>query len=125
MNERLRLIVERMRLQPDDLVLEIGYGHGVAATLICQQLRGGHYFGIDRSKKMAAAAIQRNAAHVEAGMAEFHVADVMDFDPGSRRFTKILAVRVGLFHRDPERVESRVRRWLAPRGKIIAVFDEP
>jgi hypothetical protein len=74
---------------------------------------------------MAIAALQRNAALVVAGIAEFLVADVMEWDPRPRKFTKILAVRVGVFHRNPEAVERRVRHWLAPRGKIFAVYDEP
>ena len=52
MSERLRLIVEAMRVQPDDEILEIGCGHGVAATFICEKLRGGRLLAIDRSKKM-------------------------------------------------------------------------
>jgi hypothetical protein len=34
------------------------------------------------------------------------------------------AVRVGLFHRDPERARSLVERWLVPGGAVF-VFDPP
>jgi hypothetical protein len=34
-------------------------------------------------------------------------------------------VRVGLFHRDPERARRLVEPWLAPGGELRVLFDEP
>ena len=62
-SERLRLIVERLDIRPSDRVLEIGCGHGVAATFVCQRLENGHLTAIDRSAKMIAAAKRRNAGY--------------------------------------------------------------
>lgn len=125
MSDRLRAVVDGMRLQADDRVLEIGCGHGVAAGLVCERLRSGHLVAIDRSKKMIAAAIRRNREHVDAGRVEFHVADVREFDPGRRKFDKIFAVRVGLFHRSPELARRLLEPWLTAHGKIVLVYDEP
>jgi cyclopropane fatty-acyl-phospholipid synthase-like methyltransferase len=124
-SDRLQTIVERMRIRPDDVVLEIGCGHGVAATYVCERLRGGHFVAHDRSKKMITAAKLRNRQYVDSGLAEFHVADFLDFDPGTRRFDKIFAVRVGLFHREPARSRKLVEQWLAPGGKLFVAYDEP
>ena len=125
MSARLRAVVGRLDVRPDDRVLEIGCGHGVAATLVCERLEGGRLTAIDRSEKMIQTAMRRNAAHVEEGRAEFFVADLEDFDPGDHRFDKIFAVRVGLFHRDPERARGIVEGWLAPGGAVLAFFDRP
>jgi ubiquinone/menaquinone biosynthesis C-methylase UbiE len=125
-SERLRSVVERLGLRPDDRVFEIGCGHGVAAMLVCERLERGSLTAVDRSAKMIEAATRRNAAYVEAGKAEFLVADLEDFDLlGDRRFDKIFAVRVGLFHREPERARGLVERWLAPGGEVFAFFDAP
>jgi ubiquinone/menaquinone biosynthesis C-methylase UbiE len=124
-SERLRSIVEQLDVRPDDRVLEIGCGHGVAATLVCARLEAGRLTAVDRSAKMIEAARRRNAAHVEAGRAEFLVAALEDLDLGERRFEKIFAVRVGLFHRDPERARGLVEPWLAPGGTVSAFFDTP
>ena len=125
MSERLRSVVEHLDILRDDRVLEIGCGHGVAATLVCERLKGGHLTAVDRSKKMIEAAKRRNAAYVETGRAEFLVADLEDLALGGRRFDKFFAVRVGLFHREPDRAHSLVERWLAPGGAVFAFFDPP
>ncbi len=125
MSERLRAVVERLALRPADRVLEIGCGHGVAATLVCERLDGGRLTAIDRSPKMIEAARRRNAAHVAAGRAEFLVAALEDLDLGERRFDLVFAVRVGLFDREPERARALAARWLAPGGRIVATFDAP
>jgi ubiquinone/menaquinone biosynthesis C-methylase UbiE len=125
MSERLRSIVDQLGIRPDDRVLEIGCGHGVAATLVCERLERGHLTAVDRSPKMIQAARRRNAAYVEAGKAEFLVADLEGLDLGDRRFDKIFAIRVGLFHREPDRARRIVERWLAPGGEVFAFFDEP
>jgi ubiquinone/menaquinone biosynthesis C-methylase UbiE len=124
-SERLRPVVEQLDVRPDDRVLEIGCGHGVAATLVCERLEGGHLTAVDRSAKMIQAATRRNEAYVEAGRAEFLLADLEDLDLGERRFDKIFAVRVGLFHREPERARGIVERWLAPGGELFVFFDTP
>ena len=123
--ERLRAIVEQLDIRPEDRVLEIGCGHGVAATLVCELLESGHLTAVDRSAKMIEAARRRNAAFVEAGRAEFLVAALEELELGQRRFDKIFAVRVGLFHREPERAHDLAERWLAPGGAVSAFLDSP
>jgi SAM-dependent methyltransferase len=85
-SERLRSVVEQLDLRPDDRVLEIGCGHGVAATLVCERLEEGRLTTVDRSAKMIQAATRRNAAYIEAGRAEFLVATLEDLNVRDRRF---------------------------------------
>jgi ubiquinone/menaquinone biosynthesis C-methylase UbiE len=124
-SERLRSIVDGLDIRPRDRVLEIGCGQGVAATFVCERLDGGRLTAIDRSPKMIAAASRRNARYVETGTAEFLVARLEDLDLGDRRFDVVFAVRVGLFHREPDRARGIAERWLAPGGTIHAFFDPP
>lgn len=124
MTERLRSVVDALDVRPGDRVLEIGCGHGVAASYVCERLGGaGAFTAVDRSPKMIAAAARRNARFVEAGLAEFLVADLESLDLGDRRFDTIFAVRVGLFHREPARTRALAERWLAPGGTLHTVYD--
>jgi ubiquinone/menaquinone biosynthesis C-methylase UbiE len=124
-SDRLRAIVDGLGIRPGDRVLEIGCGHGVAATFVCERLESGSLTAVDRSPKMIAAAARRNARFVQDGRAEFLVARLEDLDLGDRRFDRIFAVRVGLFHREPDRARALAEPWLAPGGSIQAFFDTP
>ena len=125
MSARLQAVVDELGIRPDDRVLEIGCGRGVAATMVCERLDGGRLTAIDRSTKMIEAAARRNAKYVAAGTAEFLVASLEDVDLEERRFDLVFAVRVGLFHREPERARALVQPWLAPGGRVCAFFDAP
>jgi ubiquinone/menaquinone biosynthesis C-methylase UbiE len=124
-SERLRRVVDSLGIRPDDRVLEIGCGHGVAATYVLERLQGGRLTAIDRSPKMVEVATGRNAHHVRAGTAEFLVADLEDADLGERRFDVIFAVRVGLFTREPTRARALAERWLAPGGSLRTFAQPP
>ena len=125
MADRLRSIVDRLDIRPEDRVLEIGCGHGVAATLVCERLGAGRLTAIDRSPKMIDVATRRNEEHIAAGKAEFLVGAIEDIDLGDRRFDKIFAARVGLFQRESDRAHALASRWLAPGGRISVFYDEP
>ncbi|MDX8030610.1 class I SAM-dependent methyltransferase [Lentzea sp. BCCO 10_0856] len=125
MSERLRCVVDQLAIRPDERVLEIGCGQGVAATMVCQLLSTGTLTAIDRSTKMVEAATRRNAPYVASGKAEFLIASLEDMNLGDRRFDLVFAVRVGLFHRDPSRAHELVRPWLAPGARVLSFFDVP
>lgn len=114
-----------MEIRPDDCILEIGCGHGVAVTYIGDLLQTGVILAIDRSAKMIEAARARNAGPVCGGRAKFIVADFDEFDPGPLRFDKILAVRVGVFHHERARASARASAWLKPGGRLVIEYDEP
>jgi ubiquinone/menaquinone biosynthesis C-methylase UbiE len=125
MTDRIEDFVASMKIQPADRVLEIGCGHGVAATLICERLVTGTYLAVDRSGKMVDAATKRNRRFVDAGLAGFVQAELESLDLGNRKFDKVLAMRVRLFHEQPAQARELASRWLAPRGKLFVQYDEP
>lgn len=122
---RLSWVVEMLGVEPDDEVLEIGGGHGVAATFVCERLTTGHYVGIDCSAKMVAAATRRNRQHVGAGRAELICASLADVDLGDRRFDKVFAARVAALGRPASAELGVAIRHLAPGGMLLLAYDSP
>lgn len=122
--ERLTWAVETLGVQPDDRLLEVGCGHGVAVSLVCERLAGGSVLAIDRSPKMIEMAARRNAPHVAAGRAAFQVAALHEADFGGARFDVVFAIHVPVFLRgDPRRELAVVRAHLAPGGRFALPFQ--
>ncbi len=122
--DRIAWAVDLMAIQPDEHVLEVGCGHGVAVTLIADRLHGGHVVGLDQSSKMIAMAERRNSRSVTAGIASFVTAPLASADLGTRRFDRVLAIHVGVFLRGNPAAELEVlRRHLAPAGRLYLSYQ--
>jgi ubiquinone/menaquinone biosynthesis C-methylase UbiE len=117
-SQRQRRAIESLDIRPGDNVLELGCGHGVAASLVCEKLTdGGHLTAIDRSPKMIEAARSRNANHVAEGRATFLCTAFEDADLEDQRFDKVFGIHFPPAARhDPERTRRRVAELLAPNG---------
>ena len=123
--ERLVWAVEVLAVEPDDRLLEIGCGHGVAVSLVCEKLGGGTIVAIDRSPTMIEAARKRNAACEARGAAAFRAVSLDLADFGGARFDKVFAIHVGVFLRGrPDRELRVIKEHLAPGGRLYLV-DEP
>lgn len=122
--ERLVWAVDTLAVAPADRLLEIGCGHGVAVSLVCERLDGGTITAIDRSATMVAMASRRNAEHVAAGVACFRAVSLHEADFGDTRFDTIFAVHVGVFLRGrPARELELVGSHLAPGGRLQLAYQ--
>lgn len=122
--ERLVWAVETMAVEPTDRLLEIGCGHGVAVSLVCEKLDGGRITAIDRSPKMIAMAEKRNTEYVAAGVASFVTTSLHDADFDGALFDKIFAIHVGVFVRGrPVRELQVIKDCLAPGGSTYFVYQ--
>lgn len=123
-SERIAYAVDMLDVQPRDRLLELGCGHGVAVTLVCERLDGGSITAIDRSAKMITAARKRNAAQIEAGTASFLEASLTAADLGDDRFDKVFGIHFPpLLRGDPARELAVIRDRLVPGGTLHVIFQ--
>jgi SAM-dependent methyltransferase len=122
-SERFLRAVDTLALDPADRVLEVGCGHGVAVSLVCERLTSGRITAIDRSKKMIEMAARRNREHVAGGRAVLKTAALEKADFGDERFDKVFAFNVAPFWHQPKEALGIVRRHLAPAGAVYLFWD--
>jgi SAM-dependent methyltransferase len=116
--------VSLLDLRPDDRVLEIGFGPGLAIRELGRLAEEGYVCGIDHSELMLRRAKRLNAEGVERGVVDLRLASVDDLPAFDEQFDKILAVNAMLFWREPVARLERLRRLLRSGG-VIAVAHQP
>jgi len=120
MPTRHEVVVALLAPQPGDRVVEVGCGHGVAATLVLDHADV-TYTGLDRSAAMVTAARRRNAEAVAAGRATFAVEAFGDHGGGP--YDRLLAARVRAVA-TPAGI-AVAHRLLRPGGRLAVAFDAP
>jgi SAM-dependent methyltransferase len=126
--ERIRWAVRQLAPAPDDQLLEIGCGPGIAVSLVCDHLAGGRIVAVDRSPTAIARAARRNAGHVAAGRAVLRTAALESLHPadlleGREGFDKVFAMNVNLFWvRSPARELDLVKAVLKPGGALLLFY---
>lgn len=110
-------VLERLRLQPGERVLDIGSGPGLLAASVAKQVgEQGEVRGVDVSDTMVGLAAARCAAF---GWARFEVADAtrLPFTDGS--FDVVACTQVLEYVPDVEGAIAEIRRVLRPGGRVL------
>jgi SAM-dependent methyltransferase len=121
-SERLVWAVGVLDVAPGDRVLEVGCGHGVAVSLVCERLAHGRITAVDRSPRMIEMARRRNAAW--ADRVRFVAATIEEADLGDEVYDKVFAVHVAALQR-PGPALDVVRARLAAGGSLSLFGQAP
>ena len=116
--------VSLLDVRPDDRVLEIGFGPGLAILELSRIAHAGHVCGIDHSERMLRQARRRNADGIARGVVDLRLGSVDALPVFDAPFDKILAVNTVLFWDEPDARLEQLRRLLRPAG-LIAVAHQP
>jgi SAM-dependent methyltransferase len=122
---RIRWAVDRLDVQPDDRILEIGSGGGTAVSLVGERLAPGQgvITAIDRSATAVKRTTARNAAYIQDGRAVVLTAEFSEATFPDGAFNKIFSINVSLFWIGPATKEfAQVGRLLVPGGSMFACW---
>ncbi len=122
---RFSWALDLLDVLPSDQLLEIGCGPGILLSLVAERLTTGKVTAIDRSSKMVAAALRRNAGHIAAGKVTIIKAALAAAELGGAKFDKIFAFNVNVFWMEPRRELAAIRTLLRPNGTLYLFFDPP
>jgi ubiquinone/menaquinone biosynthesis C-methylase UbiE len=111
--------VETLGVQPDDQVLEIGFGHGRTIRMIAEKAKAGFVAGIDLSDVMVRQAAKYNLDLIVEGRVEVCQGSVADLPYECGRFTKALAVNNYQFWPNAEYNLVGVHRVMREGGLLV------
>lgn len=121
--ERNNRTVDLLDIQPDEHVLEIGFGPGLALRRISDGLEGGRVVGLDHSATMLRQASRRNRKALAEGKIELHQTGIDQYKSSNGLFDKVLAINVYIFWKNPVSVLEKIGGLMAPGGKIALTIQ--
>jgi SAM-dependent methyltransferase len=122
--DRIRWTLSLLDLKPNDRVLEVGFGPGVAIEQATKIVTSGFVAGIDHSDTMVKQAARRNAEAVKGGRVVLIRASAAEPPTFDHPFDKIFTINSIHFWNDPVECLKKLRKRLRPGG-VIAVTLQP
>jgi len=117
-------MVELLAVAPQDHVLEIGFGPGVALAALLARASGGLVAGVDASGLMVRQARSRHADAIAAGRLEIRQGDARSLPYDDATFDKACGAHVIYFWPDAVAIVRELRRVLRPGGTLALAYQE-
>ncbi len=115
--------VSLLNIQPEDQILELGFGAGRAIELVAIQVPDGHVFGIDISQTMMHAARHRNARAIKSGRVTLRYGDLTTLPFADNQFDKVFSIQTLYFWPDPPHALAEIFRVLKPGGMLVVTLS--
>ncbi|WGS21533.1 MULTISPECIES: class I SAM-dependent methyltransferase [unclassified Bradyrhizobium] len=115
-------VVELLEVEPDDRVLEVGFGPGAAMQHLSGLVSAGSIAGVDPSAEMVEQARSRNAAAVRSGRVDLQLGSVERLPFGDNSFDKALAINSMQVWPVAIAGLREISRVLKPGGRIALGF---
>lgn len=111
--------VSLLNVQPSDVILEVGFGPGIAIERVAALATQGHVAGVDFSRTMVAAASKRNQQAMKAGRVNLLYGDAANLPFASQSFDKVFSIHSLYFWPDTKLVLREIFRVLKPGGLLV------
>ena len=106
------------------LILEIGFGPGLAIRELSRRATQGLVCGVDHSAVMVRQATRRNAAAVRVGRVDLRLGSAEHLPTFAEPFDKVLAVNTMGMWREPDEGLNALHRLMRPGGRS-AIVSQP
>jgi ubiquinone/menaquinone biosynthesis C-methylase UbiE len=115
-------VIDMLDIQPNDKVLEVGFGSGVGIQRLSRLASAGYIAGIDYSSEMVEQATARNMAEIKAGRVDLRLGSVESLPFEDKTFDKALAVNSMQVWPDAVVGLQSIRRVMRSGGSIALGF---
>jgi 2-polyprenyl-3-methyl-5-hydroxy-6-metoxy-1,4-benzoquinol methylase len=115
-------VIHLLEIQPDDKVLEVGFGPGVGIQILADAVSTGYVAGVDYSKEMVQQAKALNTKAIEAGLVQLQYGSVEALPFADDTFDKTLAINSMQVWSDAMVGLREMRRVMKVGGKIALGF---
>lgn len=113
---------DRLDVQPDDRVLEVGFGGGYLIGRMACAVTEGFLAGVDASPAMVEFCERQHRALMESGRLDLRCARAESLPFPSDHFTKVCSVNSIFYWEDAPAALSEMRRVLRENGLLVMCF---
>jgi ubiquinone/menaquinone biosynthesis C-methylase UbiE len=118
--KRSLVVLSQLDIQPDDRVLEIGFGPGLDIRRASSKAWNGFVAGIDISKVMLGQARHRNKRAIRSGKVELRLGSMdLPLPYPADSFSKVFAINSFQFWGEPDKALLEIKRVLKPGGQLL------
>jgi ubiquinone/menaquinone biosynthesis C-methylase UbiE len=121
--ERSMRTLALLEVRPEDRVLEVGFGPGLAIERAAELASSGKVVGIDHSRLMLRQASRRNARAIAAGRVQLLLGPAERLPELPFRFDRVFAINVYQFWDEPVTVLRGLREVMKPGAAIAMTFQ--
>ena len=118
------LMEQKLSVQGDDHILEIGFGTGKLMNNIAKQLDTGSIEGIDLSSTMVKIAERKNARYIKEGKVIVRHGDFGKIDYQDHCFDKICSTNTIYFWSHPDKYLNKIHRILKFGGILALALED-
>ncbi|NOU19478.1 MAG: class I SAM-dependent methyltransferase [Bacteroidales bacterium] len=120
---RYEVLINDLKIQPNDKLFEIGYGPGLGINLISKEYESCQVYGIDFSELMYLRATKRNKQFVNSNRVNLMFGDFLETEIDARNFDKVFCLNVVYFWDNLQKPFEKANSLLKNDGLFYIYMD--
>jgi len=115
-------VLRNIKLEPNNCILDIGFGNGYLLKKIIRQNIPVKIYGIEISNDMLNKVKLKNIHNIEKGILELYLANINETSFENNLFDKMYTINTIYFWNELNKCFSEIKRILKPNGIFINVI---